>query len=60
MLGVGDSDWRPEGHFELSGSMRGWRLAADVGMSRRAMAWMVGWAERDMRAVRMWEPYDGV
>lgn len=56
MLGVGDSDWRPEGHFELSGSMRGWRLAADVGRSRRAMAWMVGWAERDVRAVRMWEP----
>lgn len=58
MLGVGESDLRLEGHIELSDSMRGWRLAEDVERSRRAIAWMVGWEERDVRVVRMWEPYD--
>ena len=56
MLGVGDSDLRLEGHFELSISMRGRRLAEDVGRSRRAIAWMVGLVERDVRVVRILEP----
>ena len=56
MFGVGERDWSFEGHSELSDSMRGWRLAEDVGRSRRAIAWMVGFEERDVRAVRIWEP----
>lgn len=56
MLGVGDSDWRLAGHFEVSDSMMGCRLAEDVGISRRAIAWMVGLAERDVREARIWEP----
>ena len=56
MLGVGEIDLRLAGHFELSDSIRGWRLDEDVGRSRRARAWIVGWEERDVRVVRMWEP----
>ena len=40
MLGLGDSDLRAEGHFELSASTTGWRLGVDDddGRSRRAIA----------------------
>lgn len=57
VLGVGESDLKLEGHFELSDSMREWMLGGDAGMSRRAIAWTVGWEERDERVVRIWEPY---
>ncbi len=60
MLGVGESDLRVAGHFELSDSIMGWRLADVVGRSRRAIAWMVGLEERDVRVVRIWEPCDMV
>ena len=59
MLGAGDSDLRLEGHLELSGSTRVWRLAEVAGSSRRAKAWMVGLEERDVRVLRIWEPYNG-
>ena len=60
MLGGGERNWKVEGHLEVSGSMRGWRFVDgdDVEMSRRAMAWTVGLEERDVRVVRIWEPYD--
>lgn len=58
MLGVGERDWSLEGHFELSESMIGRRLAEEVGRSRRAIAWTVGCDERDVRVARMLEPYD--
>ena len=58
MSGVGEMDLKLEAHFELSGSMIGRRLTEDVGRSRRAIAWTVGLEERDVRVVRMWEPYD--
>ena len=53
MLGVGERDWSLGGHLELSESMRGRRLAEEIGSSRRAMAWTVGRDERDARVVRM-------
>lgn len=58
MLGTGARDLRLAGHFELSESMRGWRLADDIGSSRRAKARMVGLEEMDVRVVRIWDPYD--
>lgn len=58
MSGVGERDLKLEAHFELSASMRGRRLGEDVGRSRRAIAWTVGLEEREVRVVRMWEPYD--
>ena len=58
MLGVGERDWSLEGHLELSESMIGCRLTEDAGRSRRAIAWTVGWEERDVRVARMWEPCD--
>ena len=60
MLGAGDSDLRLANHLELSGSIMGWRLGDDVGRSRRVIAWMVGFVERDVRVERIWEPYDNV
>lgn len=60
MFGAGESDLRLAGHLELSGSMMGWRLREDVGRPRRAIAWMVGFVEREVRVERIWEPYDNV
>ena len=57
MLGVGDMDLKLEGHFDVSDSTREWTLAEDIGRSRRAIAWIVGLTERDVRVVRIWEPY---
>ena len=58
MLGVGEMDPKVEGHFDVSDSTRGWTLAEDTGRSRRAIAWMVGLTDRDVRVVRIWEPYE--
>lgn len=58
ILGVGERDRSFAGHFELSDSIIGRRFAEDVvGRSRRAIAWTMGWEARDVRVVRMWEPY---
>ena len=54
--GVGDKDFRPSSHFELSVSTTGLIFGVLVERFLRVMAWTVSCEGKDARVVRIWDP----